>query len=147
MPNFLHRKQVYEAELRVFEKPQIKWHVQAVWEILLDALPYKILLKQKRYMRRFMRKPRDMKVQVYALHLMKINNDEILQLPPFKPNQAFEKDELSKIILFGVPMQWQREMEKQNFDPDLHSYRELIDFCKRMEATIDSRENENNNNK
>ena len=81
---------------------------------------------------------------------MKIKNNELLQLPPFKPNQAFKKDELSKIILFGVPMQWQREMEKQNFDPDLHSYRELIDFCERMEATIDSRENdksENNNNK
>ena len=119
LPVFLHRQQVNELELREFEKPQLEWHNMAVREILLDALPYKILLKQKRYMHRFMRKPRDMKVQVYTSHLIKTNNDEILQLPPFKPNQAFKKDELSEIILFGVSMQWQHKMEKQNFDPDL----------------------------
>ena len=41
-------------------------------------------------------------MSISCLHLMKIHNNELPQLPPFNPNQAFKKDKLSEIILFGV---------------------------------------------
>jgi hypothetical protein len=52
-------------------------------------------------------------------------------------------------------MSWQREMDKQGFNPDIHSHREVIDFCERMEATTedgskstkDNNTSNNNNNK
>ena len=132
---YAERLELYHVKVAEFEKPCLEWHKAGIKEVLLDALPYKILQKQKRYMRRFMRKPKDMKVRVYAAHMMKINNDELPQLPPFRHNQEFDKEELTEIVLYGVPMSWQREMDRQNFDPDLQTYRDLIDFCERMEAT------------
>jgi hypothetical protein len=61
--------------------------------------PYKALEKQKRFMRRKMRKPADMKVRIFVNHLHRINFDELPQLPPFATGQELSNDELLDIIL------------------------------------------------
>jgi hypothetical protein len=58
--------------------------------VITNACPYKVLQKPKRYMRRYMRKPADMKVRTYVHSLMKLNHEEIPLLPRVVPIQDFQ---------------------------------------------------------
>jgi hypothetical protein len=80
-------------------------------------LPRKILAKVKRSLRRDMRKPKDMKVCNYYQNIVRINNEEIPNLPPFRPLQKLSNDKLTDIVLFRTPKSWQNEMDRQGFDP------------------------------
>ena len=125
---------------------RLRDHTLALHAVLLDAFPYKVLQKQKRYMRRNMRKPSNMKVRTYAAHLTKINREELPELPPFQGNaQSMSQDEMVEIILNGIPNSWVKEMDKQNFDPEVRTQQELIDFCERMESSEERPDTSNNN--
>ena len=56
-------------------------HEAAMQAVLLDALPYKIMQKQKWFMNCHIQMPSNMKVHTYAAHLTKINCEELLELP------------------------------------------------------------------
>ena len=85
--------------------------------VVTSPLPRQIKARVKRHLRRECRKPREMSVRVHLQHLLRMNHDEIPNLPPFDPDQNLSMDELTDIILFGTPKSWQREMERQGFDP------------------------------
>ena len=72
-------------------------------ELIKGVVPNKIVAMVKRYLRRDARKPADMKVRQYYQHLFRVNNDELIQLPPFRPDQNMGEDELIDILLFGTP--------------------------------------------
>ncbi|MCA1807591.1 MAG: hypothetical protein LC687_07070, partial [Actinobacteria bacterium] len=107
--------------------------------LITYVAPHKALAKQKRWMRRFCRKPADITICEFANHVTRINNDELINLPPFAPGtvQCLTKDEIIDIILNGVPRSWTREMDKQDFDPVANSLTAVIHFCERMEAAED----------
>jgi hypothetical protein len=99
--------------------------------------PYKALEKQKRFMRRKMRKPANMKIRIFVNHLHRINFDELPQLPPFAADQELSNDELLDIILYCIPKSWVKEMDKQGFDPFAREdIQALFQFCKCMEDII-----------
>ena len=102
-----------------------------------QLLPQRVLARVKRYIRRECRKPAGMKVRTYFNHLMRINVDELDRLPPFEDDQKFSQDELLDIILFGTPKSWQKEMEKQGFDPMDHKLNQVIDKMESLESTED----------
>ena len=95
---------------------------------------YKALEKQKRFMRRKMRKPSDMGTREYMNHLNRINFQELPHLPPFREDQSLSDDEMLDILLYGIPKSWVREMDRQDFDPFRHNIAATVDFCERMEA-------------
>ena len=100
-------------------------------------MPRRILVKVKRHLRREMRKPRDMGVRRYYQNLLRINYQIIPKLPPFGTNQSIGKDELLDVLLFGTPKSWQKEMERQGFDPMDKPLKDVVDFMERIEATED----------
>ena len=102
--------------------------------VIESVCPYKALEKQKRYMRRFMRKPADMLTRTYVNHIIRMNNEEIPCLPPFIPGQGLSEDEIVDIVLYGVPKSWINKMDEHDFDPLAHSLEELISFCERLES-------------
>ena len=113
------------------------------WEQVLDGmkhvvtqlLPRRVYARVKRYLRRECRKPREMKVRVYLQHMLRMNQEEIPNLPPFEARQSLSTDELLDIILFGTPKSWQKEMERQGFDPMDNTVAQVIEFMERQEAT------------
>jgi hypothetical protein len=110
--------------------------------------PHKVLAKQKRWMRRNMRKPADMSVREYANRLITINNDELTELPPFDgANQRLSDDEIIDILTSGIPKSWIREMDKQNFDPTEGTITEVLNFCERMESSEEGFEKVRNDQK
>jgi hypothetical protein len=74
-----------------------------LFAILTYVAPHKALAKQKRWMRRFCRKPATMTVREYTNSLHRINERELHWLPPFAPDQLLTNDELVDIVLHGVP--------------------------------------------
>jgi hypothetical protein len=103
-------------------------------------IPYKALEKQKRFMRRKMRKPAEMPIRQYVNHLQRINDEELPNSPPYAVNQKLSEDEITDIITFGIPKSWNKEMDKQDFDPFRRgtTLLNLVEFCERIESTEDS---------
>ena len=105
--------------------------------VLTNLLPRKILARVKRHMRRDMRKPMDMKIRSYYQNILRVNNEELPNLPPYGAGQRLSQDELLDIVLFGTPRSWQNEMERQGFDPMDKQLHEVIDFMENLENTED----------
>ena len=121
-------------------------------------MPNKILQRVKRYLRREARKPVDMPVKTYLTHILRINVEEIPRLPPSYSNAAIlSDDEIIDILLFGTPKSWQREMDRQGFDPLTKSPAKVVAFMEQIEASEDfdadkkvvanGKKNNNNNKK
>ena len=105
--------------------------------VVTGLLPLRVLARVKRYLRRECRKPRDVTVRTYLQRLLRINLEEIPELPPFGQNQQLGDDELKDILLYGTPKSWQKETERQGFDPTVKSAAEIVEFMERLEATDD----------
>jgi hypothetical protein len=146
-------RQAYGAVLAgALPDPTVIHVATAVEQAAASMIPYKALERQKRFMRRKMRKPADMTIRQYAGHLVRINDEELPHLPPYSANQRLSGDEMLDIIMFGIPKSWEKEMNKQDFDPFRNGFtmRQLVEFCERIEATEDptvARSNTNSNKK
>ena len=110
---------------------------QAKREVIAGIVPNKTVAMVKRYLRRECRKPADMKVRTYYQHLLRINNDELIALPPFRPDQNMSEDELIDILVYATPKSWSREMDRQGFDPINKRLGEVVDFMERIKQAED----------
>jgi hypothetical protein len=112
------------------------------YELCMDALARHVFPKrasqlQKRYMRRFVRKPASITTKQFAARLQELN----AYLPKF-PTAAsgqtavtkLDDDEVVDIMEFGVPRSWQRKMVEHDFDVMTASIHDFVDFCDRMET-------------
>ncbi len=110
-------------------------HVRIAIDFVVSNLaPKKSLQRVKRFLRRECRKPSDMKVRTYYQHLIRMNQEELPQLPPFAPNQGLAVDELLDIILYGTPKSWSREMDRQGQDPLTMTIVQVVDFLEQIET-------------
>ena len=114
----------------------------AIDGVIKGCVPDKTLQRVKRNMRREMRKPVDMKVRQHFVHLSRLNN-ELESLPPFGNDQGLSEDELIDILIHAVPKSWTREMDRQGFDPVVHSLGEVVSFLERVETAEQGHENNN----
>ena len=83
---------------------------------------------------RDMRKPVEMKVRQCFQNLIRFNNKEVPNLPPFQPNQKLSEDKVLDIMLFGTPCSWQDKMEQQGFDPMEHILVKVVAFMENIES-------------
>ena len=74
-----------------------------------------------------------MKVREYANHLVRVNTEEIPNIPPAGPNQSLQDDEIMDILLYATPKSWQREMDRQGFDPLENNVQQVVAFMEHME--------------
>ena len=95
--------------------------------------PHRALARQKRYMRRFMRKPAGMPIRAYVARIYKLNK-YLKEFPPFGKQQALLEDKLVELVECGIPNVWQKQMVMQGFDPINHTMRDLINFTERLEV-------------
>ena len=112
------------------------------YELCMDALARHVFPKrasqlQKRYMRRFVRKPAGMTTKQFAARLQELNA-YLPKFPTAMPGQAavgkLDDDEVVDIMEFGVPRSWQRKMVEHDFDVMTASIHDFVDFCDRMET-------------
>ena len=101
---------------------------------LKAMMPRKVLARCKRHLRRHCRKPKGMRVREYMQLVNNMNREEFPLLPPFDPNQYLHDGEILDIILFGTPKSWEREMDKQGFDPFAHQLNDVVDKLEDIET-------------
>ena len=88
--------------------------------------PQRAWRMQKRYMRHYMRKPRDMKMRVYRNRVVELNN-YLERFPTvFNATQKIDEDEIVDILEFGTPNKWQSEMVRLGFDSAVSNSQELV---------------------
>ena len=101
-----------------------------------SIFPRRAVLLQRRYMRRFIRKPNTMTTREYVARLTEINGYLPL-FPPVKEGEAhptaLPQDEIVDLLEYGVPNSWQRSMILQDFNPLQHTVTEFVQFCERLE--------------
>ena len=114
-------------------------HAALCRQAITKALaPPRAALVQKRYLRRFVRKPITMTSREYVERIREINNF-LPRFPPIVraqnnvPVTALPDDELVDLLEFGVPSSWQKQMLLQNFDPLDSTLEDFTTFCERLE--------------
>jgi hypothetical protein len=110
--------------------------VQVINDMGNYVFPRRALQMEKRYMRRYMRKPRRLKMREYMARVEELNND-LRYFPLYVNGSRLLEDELLDIYEYGVPATWQKRFLLQGFDPLEHSKQEFLEFCERLEATED----------
>ena len=110
-------------------------NLKAVFKkVAATVFPIKAYFTQKQAMRRFMRKPKEMKIRDYVDRLMEINS----YLPHFPVKDGEEaakslpKEEIMDILLFGIPNSWQKKIVELGFDSIAHTPQEFVEVCERI---------------
>jgi hypothetical protein len=103
-------------------------------DVSTHIFPQRALAHQKRYMRRYMRKPREVAMREFAARVAEMN-EYLSQFPPFDNDQSLTNEEIVDILEFAVPNSWQKSMVLQGFDPLIHTVSEFVSFCERHEFT------------
>ena len=103
-------------------------------------------------MRRSLRKPRNMSIRVYVNRVLEMN-DQLVSYPGTGDNidgTKLPEDEILDLLEFGIPNTWQKAMLLQDFDPQVHTVNDFVQFCERLETMeseeIPPREKHTNNN-
>ena len=132
-----------EAELQAIADATVEpaytdeCHANGLRILFTRIMPYKVLSRVKRELRRHSRKPKDMSVVEYFTAINRINDSEIVHLPPFGTDQKLTPDEITEVLMYGLPNSWKNEMQRQGFDPLEKSRKEFLDFCQRLEDIPD----------
>ena len=134
---------------RTFEKAAKKFGDETVEnfqlvlnELSVEVFPPKAMVKQKRWMRRYMRKPFSTDIRNYS-GLIAEMNASFRFFPNASEDDALKEEELVDIIDAGLPKAWTHQMLVQDFDPAEHSLHDLIDFCERLQTAEQIYENSN----
>ena len=107
---------------------------ECIKAVTKHVFPRNALAIQKRWMRRWMCKPRSLTVRQYVARVMEIVS-KFKYFPGYKAEMAMTNDEIADVIANSVPSFWERMMVLQGFDILDKSIDELTDFLERVEAT------------
>jgi hypothetical protein len=108
---------------------------EAIGKAICQLMPTRIMTRVKRDMRRNMRKPMHLSIRKYAAHLLRINRDEIPELPPYNRNNMLPEDEIKEIIIYSIPKTWVKEMDRQSKDPYNMTIGDIVDFLEGIEMS------------
>ena len=105
-------------------------------ELTAHVFPVHAYREQKRYMRRFLRKPQEMTTREYFTRVQEINNH--LTLFPTESEDevatAMSQDELVETLYHALPNSWMTNMVLQGLNYAQHSLTELLQTCERFES-------------
>jgi len=90
------------------------------------------LARQKRFMRRYMRKHKDSSYREWYERFTEINN-LLPRFPNAGVNARFDLDEIRDIIYFVIPNTWNAHMLNHNFDIFTSTLDETLEYCERIE--------------
>ena len=106
---------------------------ECLMAVTTHVFPLRALVRQKRHMRRYMRKPRDMTSRQH-IALIQEMSENLTLYPGGDADSPFDEDELKDIVENTHPASWQWEMVRQDFDPIDHTLDEMMGFFERMES-------------
>ena len=99
------------------------------------VFPLNSYQRQRHYLNRGVRKPKDWTVREFMTRLSELN-DYLGDFPD--PNdkvkaKKFEDHEIADIASNAIPNSWRKAMAMHNFDPLIHTATEFTQFCERIQ--------------
>ena len=124
------------AEINAIEAPAITLETITIGLnfMIRQIVPVGALARVKRHLRRGCRKPADMTIRSYTTALRRINEEDLMMLPPFLESNRIPEDEMKEIIQYAIPNSWNRKLREQSKDPLLMSYFELVTTLENYES-------------
>ena len=104
-------------------------------KMVATIAPFRALARVKRYLRRQCRKPADMSIRAYVSHFMRINEEELILLPPFLPTNKLDISEMIEIWQYAVPSSWNRKLQEQGKDPLTMTTSKLLETLEYIESS------------
>ena len=90
------------------------------------------LVRQKRYMQRYMRKSSDTKIRDYDARFRELE-ECLTYFSEYSPEKKFDDDEVIDIFECAVPSSWNKHMLNHGFEPTEHTRNEFVEYCSRIE--------------
>ena len=121
------------GELSETEKKAVD-NVERVLRSMTEELfPERSLQKQRRAMRRYVKKPREMRTSAFYARLLELN--EYLPLfPSGDDDSKMSDDELIEILEFALPNTWRMHMTLSRFICSEQSIKSILNHCKEIEG-------------
>ena len=110
-----------------------------VKELTKYFFPQHAVRIQKRYIRRFIRKPKDMKFRAFVNRVLELNG-HLDKFPEETTNVTptiLEDDEIKDILHHACPKSWQDQMTTLGFNFPEKTIEDMIEFCERFEQIED----------
>jgi hypothetical protein len=123
-------------------------------EAALDAVakenfPHRALENQKLWMRRSIRKPKDMSTRKMTAALVRMNT-KLIRFPGATERDLFSAEDLLEIIEWSLPPKWRAKFDLSGYVPSLFNRARLIAECEaieRSEASVAPSSNSKNHKK
>ena len=109
-------------------------------KVALDQLkkhmfPLNSYQRQRHYLNRMVRKPKDWSIREFVTRLSELN-DYLGDFPSPSDKitvKKFDEHEIADIASNAIPNPWRKAMAMHNFDPLIHSMTEFTQFCERIQ--------------
>lgn len=101
------------------------------------VLPKKALQTQRRYMRRLVRKPKELPMKAYVNRFHELNDYLAMFDTDVGDANKLDEDEIKEHIEFAIPGKWRQQMILQGVEPLDETIDNIIDFCERQEFSED----------
>ena len=126
---------VFEAAATAHGTETLVNFKKCLQDLTAHVFPEQALQVQKRYMRRYVKKPLSMRAKEFVARVVELN-DYMLEFPIPTTTPVATKlnnDELMDVLEFALPAPWRKEMARQNFIALTNTPKGLVEFCQRIE--------------
>ena len=112
---------------------------QVINSVTEHVFPKLACQKLKSYMRRFLKKPRDLTAKKFIEHVIHIN--KLLERFPDPSSTTtaakMPKDNILDLLEANMPHAWERHMHLQGFKPLKSTINDVFEFCEQLELAKD----------
>ena len=106
----------------------------ALEDVSKTIFPHRALEIQRLWMRRAIRKPKDMLFRKFVAIVTKMNKS-LLRFPSATEDSKFNSSELLEILEWSLPIKWRAKFDLDRYSPSLHSKARLIAEAEAMERS------------
>lgn len=122
-----------EAEDEVIEIPlTLQMVEEGLQAVSASVFPHRALEIQKLWMRRVMKKPRELTIRKTAAALSRINNSLPL-FPGATSEDKFSAQEIVELLEWCLPQKWRTKFDLMGYIPSLDDKAKLITACETLE--------------
>ena len=105
---------------------------KALKAVSFSVFPHRALENQKLWMRKYMKKPANMKYRILQAKVMKMNRN-LAYFPEGSEDSKFSNQELLEILEFSLPQTWAAKFDLDSYVPTKHDLSRLLAECEAIE--------------
>ena len=114
--------------------------------VALTIFPFNSLETQKQWMRRRMKKPKDLSIRKYVSTVGRLNNSLPL-FPNGRDADKFTAGEILEILAWSIPEVWRTKFDKRGYVPAEHGKERFVTECEAVERNEPKVSNRNPNSR